>query len=140
MSFLETIRRIEAERLTEAQAAIDAGWTPDDHPAKCCPKDAPQPKREGRSLEEVERLRASAQRKAEWWNEEFTRHQQALATFEAEQLRFDHGMLQVDLKVRQRSASRGDRLWKQQQQAQDRAQHFWNLQAKYTNQIEKRKS
>ena len=36
-SFGETIRRIEAERLLEAQAAIDAGWTEADHPGKCCP-------------------------------------------------------------------------------------------------------
>lgn len=140
MSFMETIRRIEAERLEEAQSAIDAGWTPEDHPAKCCPKDAPQPKRTGRSIEEIERLRASAQRKAEWWNETFTRRQQALANHEAEQPRFDHGMLQVDLKTRNKSSNRGDRLWKQQQQAQERAQHFWNLEAKYANQIEKRKS
>lgn len=37
MSFMETIQRIEAERLAEAQAAIDAGWTEADHPDKCCP-------------------------------------------------------------------------------------------------------
>lgn len=35
--FGETIRRIEAERKAEAQAAVAAGWAEADHPGKCCP-------------------------------------------------------------------------------------------------------
>lgn len=48
MSFAETILRIEAERMEEARQAIAAGWTPEDHPHKCCPKPekvAPAPRK-----------------------------------------------------------------------------------------------
>lgn len=44
MSLADTIRRIEAERLLEAQAAIDAGWTEADHPEKCCPAEPAVPR------------------------------------------------------------------------------------------------
>lgn len=141
-SFGETVARVEAERMAEAKAAVEAGWTPDDHPAKCCPPTAgtPQPKREGRSLEEVERLRTAAARKAKWWVEERARRQQALDNHDAAQPQFDHGMLQVDLKTRNKSSARGDRLWKALNEARERVAHFRRLEAKYAAQIEKRTS
>lgn len=43
-SFGETVRRIEAERKSEAEAAIAAGWTEADHPHKCCPKEPAVPR------------------------------------------------------------------------------------------------
>ena len=138
MSLAETIRRVEAERLAEAQAAVAAGWTEADHPDKCCPPDAPQPKREGRSLEEVERLRDKAQNKARWWANKVITCQRDLSNHEAAQPRFDHGMLQVDLKTRNKSSNRGDRLQKELSHAAERAMHFARLGQKYAAQIEKR--
>lgn len=58
MTFAETIRRVESERLDEAAAAIAAGWTPDQHPAICCPTVPPDPPKEART----------AQQRREWCN------------------------------------------------------------------------
>lgn len=58
--FGETIRRIEAERLAEAHAAVAAGWTETDHPAKCCPA-GPTTKGRARTHEQkAERARSLA--------------------------------------------------------------------------------
>ncbi|OIH81942.1 hypothetical protein BLJ79_21520 [Arthrobacter sp. UCD-GKA] len=139
-SFGETIRRIEAERKAEAESAIAAGWTEADHPHKCCPAETatPQPKRAGRSLEEIERLRDKAQSKARWWANKVITTQRDLSNHDAAQPRFDHGMLQVDLKARNKSSTRGDRLQKELNHAAERAMHFARLGQKYTAQIEKR--
>lgn len=45
-SFGATIARVEAERLQQAKDAIAAGWTPDQHPATCCPALPPDPPKE----------------------------------------------------------------------------------------------
>lgn len=50
-SFGETIRRIETERKSEAEAAVAAGWTEADHPEKCCPA-GPTTKRPARTHEQ----------------------------------------------------------------------------------------
>ena len=47
-----TIRRIEAERVAEAEAAIAAGWTPDQHPATCCPALPPEQPKEARTTQQ----------------------------------------------------------------------------------------
>ena len=38
----ETIARIERERMIEAEAAIDAGWTPENHTLEPMPEPAPR--------------------------------------------------------------------------------------------------
>lgn len=58
MSFMDTILRVEAERWDEATAAIAAGWTPDQHPATCCPALPPDPPKEAKT----------AQQRREWCN------------------------------------------------------------------------
>lgn len=140
-SFGETIRRIEAERKSEARAAIDAGWTEADHPAKCCPhllESRPLTKREGRSLEELERLRDKAGGKAKWWTDAAARKQAELDARESARPQFDHGMLQLSLKTRQRGSSADMRMWRDLEHAKERAAHFTRLANKYTEQIEKR--
>lgn len=44
MSLADTIRRIEAERRAEAEVAVASGWTPADHPDKCCPQEPAVPR------------------------------------------------------------------------------------------------
>ena len=58
MSFMDTILRVEAERWDEATAAINAGWTPDQHPATCCPALPPDPPKEAKT----------PQQRREWCN------------------------------------------------------------------------
>ena len=139
-SFGETIRRIEAERLAEAQAAIANGWTEGDHPAKCCSPEAktPQPTRSGRSIEEIERLRRKAENKAKWWADAFQRREQDLANYEASVPKFDHGMMQLSLDYRRKGMARGKRLWEEADHAKERADHFQRLAKKYQDQINKR--
>lgn len=139
-SFGETIRRIEAERLAEAQAAIANGWTENDHPAKCCPAEAktPQPKRSGRSIEEIERLRKKAENKAKWWADAFQRREQDLANYQASVPKFDHGMMQLSLDYRRKGMARGKRLWEEADHAKERADHYQHLAKKYQDQIDKR--
>ena len=140
--FGATIARIEAERKAEAQAAIAAGWTEADHPEKCCPPDksTPQPKRAGRSLEEVERLRKAAANKAKWWSDAAKRTQLAIDHADAENPKFDHGMMQLSLKVRQRGMSTELRRSRDLEYQNERRKHFERLAEKYQAQIEKRKS
>lgn len=138
-SFGETIRRIEAERLAEAQAAINAGWTEADHPTKCCPAESkPQPKRAGRSLEELQRLHDRARDKATHWQGVANTLQSQLNHLETNRPKFDHGMMQLALKTRQKGMNRETRLWQQVEHAKQRADHYQRLTAKYQNQINKR--
>ena len=138
-SFGETIRRIEAERLAEAQKAIGAGWTEADHPAKCCPPEAktPQPKRSGRSIEEIERLRRKAENKAKWWADAATRAQAELDRRDASRPQFDHGMLNMPVAPRAREANSGDRIWRDMEYRKQRAEHFRHLEKKYAAQLER---
>lgn len=140
-SFGETIRRIEAERLAEAEAAIAAGWTEADHPDKCCPPEqiTPQPKRAGRSLEELERLHAKAGGKAKWWTDAAARARAELDRLDAARPQFDHGMLNTPVGPRAREADRGQRIWRDLEHRKERAAHFTRLTLKYQDQIEKRK-
>ena len=140
-SFGETIRRIEAERRAEAEAAIAAGWTEADHPEKCCTpaKTTPQPKRAGRPLEEIERLRDRAQDKATHWQSVANTLQGELNKLDANRPKFDHGMMQVALKTRQKGMNRESQLWEDTEHAKERANHYRRLTAKYAAQIEKRK-
>lgn len=139
-SFGETIRRIEAERKAEAEAAIAGGWTEADHPDKCCPHlvTTPQPKREGRSIEELERLRAKAGGKAKWWADAATRAQAELDRLDAAKPRFDHGMLNTPVGPRAREADRGQRIWRDLEYRKERAAHFTRLESKYATQLSKR--
>ena len=139
-SFGETIRRIEAERLAQAQAAVEAGWTETDHPTKCCPT-VEAPRRAGktkRAIEEIERLRDQANSKADWWTEQHHKLTGQLAAFDAAQPKFDHGMLQLSMDYRRRGMARGHQLWQQVEHAKQRADHYQRLTAKYQNQINKR--
>jgi hypothetical protein len=137
-SFGETIARIETERMAAAQAAVDAGWEPSDHPSACCPQPTTQPKRSGRPIEEIERLRAGALRKARWWTDEMARIQAILDRIDGLAPRFDHGMLNLPLAGRQREANRAQRSHKALEHANCRCKHFEHLEAKYAAQIEKR--
>lgn len=141
-SFGETIRRIEAERKAEAEAAIDAGWTEADHPEKCCPHlvTTPQPKRAGRSLEDLERLRTKAAGKATWWEHAANRAQAIIDIADAAKPRFDHGMLNTPIAGRQRGMNAELRRLSQLSHAKERAGHFTRLTLKYQDQIQKRKS
>lgn len=138
-SFGETIRRIEAERLAEAQAAIADGWTEEDHPAKCCPPGAetPQSKRSGRSIEEIERLRRKAENKAKWWADAAARAQAELDRRDASRPQFDHGMLNMPVAPRAREANAGDRIWRDMEYQKQRAEHFRHLEKKYAAQLER---
>lgn len=139
-SFGETIRRIEAERLAQAQAAVEAGWTEVDHPAKCCPpeKQTPQPKRQGRSLEELQRLHDRAEEKYLHWQGVANTLQGELNHINATRPKFDHGMMQVALKTRQKGMNRETQLWKDTEHAKERASHYQRLTKKYQDQINKR--
>lgn len=139
-SFGETIRRIEAQRQAQAQAAVEAGWTEEDHPTKCCPT-VEAPRRAGktkRAIEEVQRLRDQAASKAEWWTEQHQKLTNQLAAFDDAQPRFDHGMLQLSMDYRRRGMARGQRLWEQIEHAKERANHYRRLTKKYQDQINKR--
>lgn len=137
-AFGETIRRIEAERLEEARAAVANGWTKADHPTKCCPPATPQPKRAGRPLDEVKRLHTRAANKAKWWADAVIRKQSALDAREAARPKFDHGMLNLPLKQRMRAEDAGQRMWRELEAAKGRAAHFSGLERKYAEQIERR--
>lgn len=138
-SFGATIARVEAERLQQAKDAIAAGWTPDQHPGVCCPPDkTPQPKRGGRSRYEVQRLRDQAAGRAKWWSDTVERTQAKLDNRENIRPQFDHGMLQVNLKTRQREANAGQRIWKELEHAKQRADHFRRLAHKYDQQLERK--
>lgn len=139
-SFGETIRRIEAERQAEAQAAIEAGWTEADHPHKCCStsKQTPQPKRAGRPLEELQRLHDRAQEKHLYWQSVANTLQGQLNHLETNRPKFDHGMMQVALKTRQKGMNRETQLWKDTEHAKERAAHYRRLAKKYQDQINKR--
>ncbi|MGO3150472.1 hypothetical protein ACTXJX_02860 [Glutamicibacter ardleyensis] len=139
-SFGETIRRIEAERLAEAQKAIEAGWAEDDHPAKCCPP-VIAPRRAGktaRSIEETQRLHDKATNRRKWWEDALKRREQALSDHEASVPKFDHGMMQLSLDYRRKGMARGKRLWEEADHAKERADHFQRLAKKYQDQINKR--
>ena len=56
--FGQTLMAVESERWDEATAAINAGWTPDQHPATCCPVLPPDPPKEAKT----------AQQRREWFN------------------------------------------------------------------------
>ena len=139
-SFGETIRRVEAERKAEAEAAVAAGWTEADHPDKCCPHlvSTPQPKRADRSVEEIERLRDKAANRAKWWADAVTRKQAALDARDAARPRFDHGMLNLPVGPRAREANAGDRMWRELEVAKERAKHFDRLTVKYAAQLQAR--
>ena len=139
-SFGETIRRVEAERLETTRQAIANGWTPDQHPATCCPAEPkqPAPKRGGRTGEELQRLRDAAERRAKWWADAVTRKQATFDNREAARPRFDHGMLNTPVGPRARQANTSQRLWAELEHRKERAAHFARLQAKYEAQIEKR--
>lgn len=135
-SFGATIARIEAERLQQAKDAIAAGWTPDQHPAVCCPPDTTvQPKRAGRSREEVQRLRNQAAGRAKWWADKATRTQATLDTRDNARPQFDHGMLNTPIGPRAKEANAGQRIWKELQHAKQRADHFARLTHKYDQQL-----
>ena len=138
-SFGETIRRIEAERLAEAKQAVANGWTEADHPAKCCPP-VIAPRRAGktaRSIEEIQRLHDNAISRRKWWESALERREQALASHEASIPKFDHGMMQLSLKYRQRGLSKGEQLWQATEEAKSKIAHYTNLAMKYTNQLER---
>ena len=138
-SFGETIRRIEAERLAEAQAAIADGWTEEDHPAKCCPP-VIAPRQSGktaRSIEEIQRLHDKATNRRKWWEDALKRREQALSDHEASIPKFDHGMMQLSLKYRQRGLSKGEQLWHATEEAKNKIAHYTNLAMKYTKQLER---
>ena len=138
-SFGETIRRIEAERLAEAQQAIADGWTEADHPAKCCPP-VIAPRRAGktaRSIEETQRLHDKATNRRKWWEDALKRREQALSDHEASIPKFDHGMMQLSLKYRQRGLSKGEQLWQATEEAKSKIKHYTNLAKKYANQLER---
>ena len=139
-SFGETIRRIEAQRQAEAQAAVEAGWTEADHPTKCCPptKQTPQPKRQGRPLEELQRLHDRAQENASYWAGRARLLQDELERINKDRPKFDHGMMQVALKTRQKGMNRETQLWKDTERAKERAAHYRRLTTKYQDQINKR--
>ncbi|MGO2030635.1 MAG: hypothetical protein ACTH2A_06780 [Glutamicibacter ardleyensis] len=138
-SFGETIRRIEAERLAEAQKAIGSGWTEADHPAKCCPP-VIAPRQSGktaRSIEEIRRLHDKATNRRKWWEDALKRREQALSDHEASIPKFDHGMMQLSLKYRQRGLSKGEQLWQATEEAKSKIAHYTNLTMKYTKQLER---
>ena len=138
-SFGETIRRIEAERIAEAQAAIADGWTEEDHPAKCCPP-VIAPRQSGktaRSIEEIQRLHDNAINRRKWWEDALERREQALSDHEASVPKFDHGMMQLSLKCRQRGLSKGEQLWHATEEAKSKIAHYTNLAMKYTKQLER---
>lgn len=138
-SFGETIRRIEAQRQAEAQAAAEAGWTEADHPTKCCPAESkPQPKRAGRSLEELQRLHDRARDKATLWQGVANTLQGELNQITANRPKFDHGMMQLALKTRQKGMNRETQLWQDTEHAKQRADHYRRLTKKYQDQINKR--
>lgn len=137
-AFGETIRRIEAERLEEARAAVANGWTEADHPTKCCPAATPQPKRAGRPLDEVKRLHAKAHNRAKWWADAVSRKQDALDARDAARPEFDHGMLNTAVGPRAREANASQRLWRELEAAKARAAHFERLERKYAEQIKRR--
>lgn len=137
-SFGETIRRIEAERLAEAQAAIANGWTENDHPAKCCPPKTAQQKRKQRPIEEVQRLLGRAEDKADHWQSVANTLQGELNQIDANRPKFDHGMMQVSLKTRRKGMGREMQLWKDAEHAKQRADHYRRLAKKYQDQINKR--
>ena len=135
-SFGATIARIEAERLQQAKDAIAAGWTPDQHPAICCPPDKTvQPKRGGRSRYEVQRLRDQAENRAKWWAAAVERTQAKLDARDANRPQFDHGMLNTPVGPRAREANAGQRIWKELEAAKERADHFRRLTRKYDAQL-----
>lgn len=138
-SFGETIRRIEAERLAEAQEAIANGWTEADHPTKCC-EPVIAPRRAGkthRAIEETEGLKAQAENKAKWWADALNRREQELTSYEASVPKFDHGMMQLSLDYRRRGMGREMQLWKDAEHAKQRADHYRRLAKKYQDQLNK---
>lgn len=139
-SFGETIRRIEAERLAQAQAAVEAGWTEADHPTKCCPteKQKPQPKRAGRPIEELQLLHDRAKENASYWADRARLLQEELERIDRERPKFDHGTMQVALKTRQKGMNRETQLWKDTEHAKERAAHYRRLTKKYQDQINRR--
>lgn len=137
-SFGVTIARIEAERIQQATAAITAGWTPDQHPATCCPPDkTKQPKRGGRSRYEVQRLRDQAANRAKWWASKVDRTQAKLDQRDANRPQFDHGMLNTPVGPRAREANAGQRILKELEHAKERTDHFRRLTQKYDTQLER---
>lgn len=138
-SFGETIRRIEAERLAQAQAAVEAGWTEADHPTKCCPTaKTTQPKRAGRPIEELQRLHNKAEDNADWWENRARLLQDELERIDKDRPKFDHGMMQVSLKTRRQGMGREMQTWRSLEHAKERANHYRRLTKKYQDQINKR--
>ena len=138
-SFGETIRRIEAERIAEAEKAVANGWTEQDHPAKCCPTaKTTQPKRQPRPTAEVQRLLDRANIKLTEWQSTVTRLQAELDRTDANRPKFDHGMMQLSLKTRRKGMSREMRTWRSLEHAKERADHYQRLTKKYQDQITKR--
>lgn len=137
-SFGETIRRIEAERLEQARQAVADGWTEQDHPTKCCPPKTVQPKRNGRPIEEVQRLLDRALDKGKQWTDSMNRLQAELDQIDNDRLKFDHGMMQLSLKTRRKGMSREMQTWRSLEHAKERAIHYQNLAGKYQDQINKR--
>jgi len=138
-SFGETIRRIEAERMAEAEKAVANGWTEQDHPAKCCPTEkTTQPKRGGRPIEELHRLHGRAQENASYWADRARLLQEELERIDRDRPKFDHGTMQVALKTRQKGMNRETQLWKNTVHAKERAAHYQRLTKKYQDQITKR--
>lgn len=101
-SFAETIRRIETERLTEAKAAIDAGWKPDDHPERCCPTETPVSK----AIRSPEERRRWFLHRAGTAEDNARRTQRTVDRLEAElepTRRADHGEINIPMAKRSKS-------------------------------------
>lgn len=130
------IVEMEAARLAEATAAIEAGWTPETHTPE--PATEPRTPKPARTLEEIERLRIKATNKAKWWADTARRTKAKIALAESNKPRFDHGMLNTPLRRRQSEADRTERLHLDHQYQLSRAAHLAQLATKYQRQIEKR--
>lgn len=138
-SFGETIRRIEAERMAEAEKAVANGWTEQDHPAKCCPTaKTTQPKRQPRPTAEVQRLLDRANIKLTEWQSTVTRLQTELDHINNTRPKFDHGMMQLSLKTRRKGMSRERNLFDDLERAKRKSDHYQRLAKKYQDQITKR--
>lgn len=138
-SFGETIRRIEAERMAEAQQAVADGWTEADHPTNCCPPEkTTQPKRQPRPTAEVQRLLDRAIDKGKQWTDAMNRLQNELNQIDNTRPKFDHGMMQLSLKTRRKGMSRERNLFDDLERAKRKSDHYQRLAKKYQDQITKR--
>lgn len=136
--FGNSVARMSAVEEAQVDALESEGVTEQDMQAWARSKGQPrQAPRSTLTVEKVRRWRDKALEKAERAEALAERLQASLDARDAQRGPFDHGMLQLPLKTRQRGLAGQMRDWRDLQDARERAEHYRRVARKHAAWIER---